>query len=1036
MRYKSLVCLLLIFCEQSSLTNINAQEKYQLKAYTSDNGLSHNFIQSIARDQTGFLWIATWDGLSRFDGYEFRNYYHNPKDSTSFPFFVIDRVLVDRLNNVWLYTQGLPAVLYDRAKDSFFPFSSGPIRDFRPRDILNDHNNNVWLNIDSTIYNFNPGTKLFQSFRITGDSSFKSISDVYGFQFAFDNFGAIWTFILVNNAYLIFKGSIQPDSAILFSQTGRLSLDSYKSSTIHNAFGVFDIYVTESGKVWLFSKYGLFYLDRKLNRFFENNNPVNPGEFKGKPFFLWADDKSGINVIDTENESYFTIKSKNGNFIESLIIDNEGIIWSSDINNQRENIGLNRYIKIPDYFRHFFTGSNENDSASLVFPILKDINNDLWVGKRYLDYILRIKPDGTQEKINLYSSPGDKNRREALSMAQDSGGIWIGTYNGLLIYYDFLTKKTNVKYPSQQGNNASLLSIHNILKSNNNLIINGGKGIYKFNPETDSLTLHYRHDTEGTGFSFVSDGKNGFWLGTWGNRVIHLDSELNKTNEFKIGHQNNIVEHICVGDSNDIWVALMGGGLGHLYPESGKSEIYTTSDGLSNNVTYSILKDDKGNLWISTNLGLSKFNPHTKQFSNYGKKEGLSITEFNSDSFFKTQNGEMFFGGVGGMVGFYPDSIDNYEKNNAKAPLIFTDFKVSGISRYFKKAVYEMDTLVLEKGDNNFQITFACLDFKNSEKIRYRYRLAGKTDKWMETDYRNRKINYVNLSRHDYKLEVEATNENGEWVNKTSVLIIIPLRLMEYLWVRIFLISLLLSGFVLSGSIYLRQRTLKERQIKDQLKLESLRGQMNPHFIFNSLNSINYFISNEDKLSANHYIADFSRLIRSILNNLSYNYIAFDKEIESLIAYLKLEHLRFGDKFNYSINTDNIPVDCEIYVFPGMIQPFIENAIWHGVRGLESRTGFIKIDFTLVSFAKIQCIVEDDGVGRRLADFYKPELLPGHKSRGIDIVRERLRIFNNMTKNNYQITIEDLYEGREETGTRVIIELPATDCHSEKEILG
>jgi ligand-binding sensor domain-containing protein len=163
MRYKSLVCLLLIFCEQSSLTNINAQEKYQLKAYTSDNGLSHNFIQSIARDQTGFLWIATWDGLSRFDGYEFRNYYHNPKDSTSFPFFVIDRVLVDRLNNVWLYTQGLPAVLYDRAKDSFFPFSSGPIRDFRPRDILNDHNNNVWLNIDSTIYNFNPGTKLFQS---------------------------------------------------------------------------------------------------------------------------------------------------------------------------------------------------------------------------------------------------------------------------------------------------------------------------------------------------------------------------------------------------------------------------------------------------------------------------------------------------------------------------------------------------------------------------------------------------------------------------------------------------------------------------------------------------------------------------------------------------------------------------------------------------------------------------------------------------------------------------------------------------------
>jgi two-component system LytT family sensor kinase len=216
---------------------------------------------------------------------------------------------------------------------------------------------------------------------------------------------------------------------------------------------------------------------------------------------------------------------------------------------------------------------------------------------------------------------------------------------------------------------------------------------------------------------------------------------------------------------------------------------------------------------------------------------------------------------------------------------------------------------------------------------------------------------------------------------------------------------------------------LRARQVQDQLRLESLRGQMNPHFVFNSLNSINYFISKEDKLSANHYIADFSRLMRSILSNLSSDYIPLENELESLNDYLKLEYLRFGDKFNYSINADKISNDHEISVFPGMVQPFVENAIWHGVRGLEHRIGFISIEFIQVSQAKIQCVIEDDGIGRKMAHLFRNEM-PGHKSRGIGIVLERLKIINNISKNSYQVTIEDIYPEQDETGTRVTIDLP------------
>jgi LytS/YehU family sensor histidine kinase len=222
---------------------------------------------------------------------------------------------------------------------------------------------------------------------------------------------------------------------------------------------------------------------------------------------------------------------------------------------------------------------------------------------------------------------------------------------------------------------------------------------------------------------------------------------------------------------------------------------------------------------------------------------------------------------------------------------------------------------------------------------------------------------------------------------------------------------------------YVRQIKSRARQVNDQLRLESLRSQMNPHFIFNSLNSINYFISKEDKLSANHYIADFSRLIRSILDNLSSDYIPFDNELESLHDYMKLEYLRFGDKFNYSIKSEILIKSNEFSIVPGLVQPFIENAIWHGVRGLEHRAGFIGIEFIKVNPAKIQCIIEDDGIGRKMADLLRNNL-PGHKSHGIGIVQERLRIINKLTKNKYQIKIEDLYPDKSDTGTRVTIDIP------------
>lgn len=154
------------------------------------------------------------------------------------------------------------------------------------------------------------------------------------------------------------------------------------------------------------------------------------------------------------------------------------------------------------------------------------------------------------------------------------------------------------------------------------------------------------------------------------------------------------------------------------------------------------------------------------------------------------------------------------------------------------------------------------------------------------------------------------------------------------------------------------------------------------------------------------------------------DYISFDRELRALDDYLKLEHLRFGDRFTYKISAERIPSPEDVTVFPGMIQPFVENAIWHGVRNLEERKGHINIVLDSAGPDRLICTVEDDGIGRKKAMMFRGKL-SDHRSRGIELVCERLRIFNTMSRNDFKIVIEDLYPDREDTGTRVTVDIPA-----------
>lgn len=1024
--FATVQCLILLcFCQV-----VIGQTGVSKKTYTTDSGLAHNYVQGITQDKSGFLWISTWDGLSRFDGYEFKNYYHKPDDPHTFPFFIVEKTAVDRDNNLWVICPQRQVVRYDRINDRFIKFIPEGYSEFRASDIVVDRDDKVWFLCEelNSLYGYDLQSEQISKFQMV-DEFGNDNPLFYGFpisELKCDNKGNFWFISYSNKGYEVFKGTFTGDSKIRLKRH-ELPRDCFKKPTSFRKPTVYSVFTDLQKKTWLFTSFGLFHLDKESKRFLRNHSEVCAESFFNKSDLFWSDENTGVHIIRSKGKEILNIKTPPGNYIGAIFIDSQNTIWTGSCAATWEDIGLTRFIETPDLIKHYFTEKNRLNNQHLVLPVLKDKFENIWVGTKGLSNLFRVNGDEEIEEIDFLIDYSRDEDYRVKSMVKDSTGIWMGCTNNLLVYYSHSTQKFTY-YPLFGGKTGQPdIGIHNILKEKNRIIINafnnqvGSRGIYSFDIAKRKLTLE--RPTDYPCKCILPDRNGGFWVGSIYSTVLKLDSAFNLIDQYKIGDGDNLVEHICQESDDVIWTALMGGGLGSLNLNTREVKIYSRKEGLASNTLCSILKDSNNRLWISTSRGISCFDLNTKTFRNIGKGDGLLINDYNSDAFYQAASGEMYFGGVGGMVSFHPDSIVNNLAIQNKCRLVITRCNVSGMPCCLEKPIYKTDTIKLKKGDNNFQLSFVKLDFKNPEKIRYRYRLKEENSTWIETDYRHRDINYANLAPGNYNLEIEATNTLGEWDVSRALSIVIPLFFYETLWFKLFVFFLLVIVVALLIMFYNRQIRLEAKQKHDELRLESLRGQMNPHFIFNSLNSINYFISKNDKLSANNYIADFSRLIRSFLSNLSSEYIPLKTELCTLEDYLKLEHLRFNDKFNYEIRVDLSKKQKDVLIFPGMVQPFIENAIWHGVRNLENRKGSILIKFVWGNPACMKCIIEDDGVGRKQSEKYK-DSLPGKKSCGIGIVMERLKIASNSSEMNYTVNIEDLYPNKRDSGTRVIVKVP------------
>jgi len=989
-------------------------QQFNIQTFTSMDGLSHNDVRAMASDSSGFLWIATWDGLSRYDGYTFKNYYHNNDDSLSIPYFSILNVMVDGGDNLWLITDDYLVVKYDRDNDHFIRVNH--LYDNLPENYIHisvDESGYLWLINPEALYKFDFRKNEFVKFEVF-EKEGEPIRNYLGglhYTVSTKENGKLW---LVSHEIYEFK--ITSGNKLILQNSYKIEAKSIYRNADFNYLYWYKIYFAESGKKWICSNSGLYLLDERSGIFLEYRDPSAVSDFPGNGFICWSWNDDGIYLYDQKEKNLTHIPKDAGNLVKSIFYQNKDLFWFSNLSFTGAAIGLNSVVFTPGYFKNYPLEVEKNDIPA-VYAITKDKDNNLYVGLRGGTPVLQITPAMRINKLKIPDYFLSIDRGAVRSLTPDDDGVWIGFFRELLLFYNFTTREITRYTPESEFFRPVAID-----KEGELYLVSGNNKIIRFSPELQKTVMKTTYSHISPVYKILVDEEGIVWACMNQSTFLRLDPRKDKLDIFSILPDNYNIEDLCKGDNGDIWLALLGGGVCQFNPETGRKVFYTTSNGLTNNMTYSLLKDKTGNIWVSTNTGISRINPKTGQIRGFGINEGLSINEFNSGASFKDEKGEFFMGGMGGLVGFFPDSINNELGETTEQRIIINEIRVSGESNRYKRSVKAPDTVYLNKGQNNIQIYFSSSDFINSEKTLYRHKLSKINEDWIETDPANRSINYANLKPGWYNLLLQATDRGGSWNAEKVIRIQLKPFYYETLLFRITVPVIVL--FLIAGMIYFYVRQLKQKaaQKEDTLRLQSLQGQMNPHFIFNSLNSINYFISKNDAISANRYIADFSKLIRSILYNFNSDFISLEKETESIEEYLKIEHLRFGDKFNYKINLNSDIPPGQLKVSPGLVQPFVENAIWHGVRGLDRRKGNVVITYTLDN-EKLTCTVEDDGIGRKNAEIIKSKI-DRKISRGISIVTERLNIISKLQKCNYQVLISDLYPERQETGTKVFIDIP------------
>ncbi|MEL7533712.1 MAG: two-component regulator propeller domain-containing protein [Bacteroidota bacterium] len=1006
-----LICILLF-----SLQYVFAQQ-FGIRNYSVGDGLAQSQVFAISGDSRGFIWLGTrGGGLSRFDGKEFQNLSSQEGLINNYIWTICE----DHKQDIWLGTDnGLSR--WDGIRFHNYLLSDSqrvPIY-----SIVASADANLWIGSGSGL------------FRYTNDSLYRAdgpLAQIEG---------------EVNSLYL------DPTGTLWIGQRGKISawkdgsLTSYgrRQGVPYNRV-IWDFCTDADSNLWV-ATYGSGLLKLTGNRFRSqlSNTEINRGFLFDLHFSqegeLWiATQNAGVGRYNPRDGSFDLLQVEDGlsaNYIRKIWEDAWGNLWFGSSGG-----GLSKYFG--QQFKHF--DQNSGLPGRAVYSVLEDTDCNIWMGVG-ANGLARFSGDSLQ----LFNAANAIANRKVKALHEDRfGRIWAGSDGGgLSVYLD--SNVVSLSIANGLGDNW----IRDIEETADGSIwlATTGNGLTRIRwPENspilprENIAIYNRN--RGLPQNHINclheDKEARLWFGTSSKGIGYRDRNGKITHlPLEGGFTANQVRAMIEDEYGYLWVGTAGGGLKRLdiYSDSTAIPIKNFAAGFNSTNVYLLGLDERQNLWIGTEKGVERasLDPDRNiiELKAFGRAEGFVGVEVCQNAFYRDKEGHLWFGTVNGLTQYLPEQA----QQSSQAPsLSLTNIRLTyeplSETRFANKIGawnQPLDTLQFPYDQNHIGFDFLGINHQNPERVRYQWRLEGEEENWSRLSA-NTSATYSNLEPGLYKFLVRACNPDGTCKEIQAVSFEILPPFWQRWWFILSAIALGITIIALSFRLRInqvRRKAAEERQIlemeKDLLRLEqkSLGLQMNPHFLFNALNSIQALIADNDAKTARYYLAKFAKLMRSVLDNSRNNLIPLQKEIQTLDLYLGIEQFSRDNAFNFTIEVMGDVDPEEVMIPPLLVQPFVENAIIHGVAH-RTETGQIDLQFKR-SGDYLECRITDDGIGREKAKTIRSQQSHTHKSTGLEVTQERLDILHRGEEGTLESSIQfvDLkHEDGRAAGTQVIVRLP------------
>lgn len=996
---------ILLICWVGLVHDVRAQQLNFLQ-YSLQDGLSQSQVYAIAESNDGFLWVGTQGGgIARFDGQSFEVVDANLPDS-----YINGLVVQGDL--LWIGSNTAVTILSQDTSYSL-GWPGGLAQKVTALDM--DERKVLWVGTEHGLFYVNTQEP---SYQLKKYANFKS----YGIRSFYFTEKEQWV--------ATSRGARQLYESNYYSIQNGL-----ESNDVHAVFR--DVL----GRLWVATfdgRIALFDTEHKLSvgtlKLPQNGHPqfvVQVGQH------IWVGtNNNGIATYDIDTRKWASIDERSGlsaKNIKKVFRDSWHNLWVG-------TSGDGLLQSVGQEFVHF--GIQAGLKGDNIYAVLYDSEKSIWFsesayGVSVFDY----------EGLHHFGrKEGFANVKCKALLEDKKGRIWLGTDGRGVAYRDtsgfhFLSEKNGL--PSNWVNSLALDSAGNVWAGTY------GNGIAKIK-DRDSLGFQVFPYGKAEGLPELKiqtlkfDKEGHLWFATRGGSLGYYENDFEPVvYGSKNGLQRSDIRTIEFID-DQVWVGTAGHGVYHANWKRDEVQFakvdmssYSSASKMSKNI-YLLYFDDKEFLWVGTERGLNRLTLNYKSqvidYKHFGREEGFLGIETCQNAIAPDDGQNIWVGTMNGLMKYQPnENIQKVEPPRIKfldVQLFYKSLKETDYKKWSKKSGGIKKGLVLPYNQNHLGFKLSGINLARPNQVKYRWQLAGSETDWSPLST-SKNVNYANLDPGTYVFKAQACI-NPE---NCSLIITAPFSIEKPYWQTWWFRLAVIGGFLLFFFLFYRIRVRnirkqehakrKELELKNHLltvEQKALQLQMNPHFIFNALNSINGLVALKDFAQARKQINRFAVLMRQILSNSRKETISLEEEKKTLENYMTMEQFCRPDIFDFKIFIDEQLDEEEIEVPPMIIQPFVENAIIHGVSNL-GRKGLIEVHFYGQGEVLI-CEIKDNGIGRKKSVEFRKKRSPSHQSTAMAVTQERLdALFAERHGNSIEIS-DIVDENGDVKGTKVLLRIP------------